>query len=110
MRRRLTVRDLEKLRLPSQPAISPDGERVVYVLRTTDVRADEDRCRLWLASAGDDAPVQLTRGDWDTAPAWSPAGTRIAFLRGGAGAPPQVWLLPADGGEPERLTARPLDG
>lgn len=78
MGRCLMVRDLELLRLPSQPAISPDGTRVVYVLRTTDAEADEDRYRLWLVRAGTGALVQLTRGDWDTAPAWSPDGTRIA--------------------------------
>jgi Tol biopolymer transport system component len=52
-------------------------------------------------------PRQLTRGPADSAPAWSPDGTRVAFLRG-AGGPSQVWLLPLDGGEPEQLTALPL--
>lgn len=38
---------------------------------------------------------------------WSPDGTRIAFLRAADG-PAQLWLLPADGGEPEQVTTLPL--
>src|SRR6202042_87602 len=57
------------------------------------------------AAAGE--PVRLTRGQADSGPAWSPDGTRIAFLRGPDG-PAQLWLLPADGGEPEQLTTLPL--
>ena len=40
-------------------------------------------------------------------PRWSPDGSRLAFLRAQDGAP-QVWLLPADGGEPEQVTDLPL--
>ena len=50
---------------------------------------------------------RLTRGTADAAPAWSPDGTRIAFLRADGG-PAQLWLLPAGGGEPEQLTSLPL--
>ena len=41
MTRRLKIDDLTDLAVPSQPALSPDGDRVVYVLRTLD--AGEDR-------------------------------------------------------------------
>ena len=36
MTRRLQIDDLTDLAVPSQPALSPDGDRVVYVLRTLD--------------------------------------------------------------------------
>ena len=38
MTRRLRIDDLTSLAVPSQPALSPDGARVVYVLRTLDAR------------------------------------------------------------------------
>ena len=43
-------------------------------------------------------------------PAWSPDGTRILFTRKPAGddATSQIWLMPVDGGEPERITDVPL--
>jgi dipeptidyl aminopeptidase/acylaminoacyl peptidase len=108
MGRRLAIDDLYDLRIPAQVAISPDGGRVVYTLRSVDRDADADRWALWLVDCGDTRPPrQLTRGHADTAPAWSPDGERIAFLRHEDG-PAQVWVLPVGGGEPQRLTDLPL--
>ena len=120
MTRRQRTDDLTTFALPGQPALSPDGTEVVYVLTTVDAAADQNVRSLWRAPVpaspgpdGQDAPAeasgarQLTRGTADFAPAWSPDGTRIAFLRADGG-PAQVWVLPRDGGEPERLTSLPL--
>lgn len=107
MTRRLRIDDLTELALPEQPVLSPDGTRLVYVLRTDDTAADRCVRRLWTVDTAGGAPRRLTRGTADVSPAWSPDGTQVAFLRG-EGGPPQVWLLPADGGEPEKVTELPL--
>ncbi|NNH71293.1 serine hydrolase [Nocardia uniformis] len=98
--------DLDKVALPSDPTIAPDGSRVIYVLRTVDGDADRDIRSLWQVRPGVE-PVRLTRGVADTSPRWSPDGRWIAFLRAENG-PAQLWRLPADGGEPEQLTDLPL--
>ncbi|GII75252.1 serine hydrolase [Sphaerisporangium rufum] len=103
MSRRPRIDDLTALAVPSQPALSPDGSRVAYVLRTMDAGRDRAVEELWLAGTGGDAPRRLTPGPADTAPAWSPDGRRLAFLRDG-----QVAVLDAGGGEPERVTDLPL--
>ncbi|MGA5299523.1 serine hydrolase [Nucisporomicrobium flavum] len=105
MPRRQRIEDLLALIVPGQPALHPDG-RVAYVQRTADAEADRVRYELWCAGGGSD-PRRLTRGPADTAPAWSPDGSRLAFLRAGDGTA-QMWLLPAAGGEPEQLTHLPL--
>ncbi|MGW5861073.1 serine hydrolase [Streptomyces sp. NPDC055239] len=106
MTRRLAIDDLYAIALPEQPALSPDGTRVVYVLRTADREHDREERGLWTVPTGGGAARRLTKGPADTAPAWSPDGRWIAYLRGGD-SPSQLWLLPADGGEPEPVTNLP---
>lgn len=103
MTRRTRLDDLTSLAVPSQPALSPDGTRVVYVLRTLDVAEDRNIDQLWTVAAAGGAARRLTTGSNDTAPAWSPDGSRLAFLRDG-----QVHLLAADGGELDQVTDLPL--
>jgi dipeptidyl aminopeptidase/acylaminoacyl peptidase len=105
--RRQRIEDLTAIAVPEQPALSPDGSQIVYVLQTSEVDADRSVRALWRVGAREGQPEQLTRGQADSAPAWSPDGTRVAFLRA-AGGPAQLWLLPAGGGEPEQLTTLPL--
>ncbi|WP_144119258.1 serine hydrolase [Catellatospora sichuanensis] len=107
MTTRQRIDDLTMFAVPEQPALSPDGGSILYVLRTADTGADRNRHAIWRVGTGEGEAEQLTRGDADSAPAWSPDGTRFAFLRAQDG-PAQLWLLPAAGGEPTRLTTLPL--
>lgn len=107
--RRLELDDLFRLRVPSDPQISPDGARVAFVVVRADRDADANRSSIWIVSTdGRGEPTQLTRGDNDAAPRWSPDGRSIAFVsKRGEGAA-QVWLLRLDGGEATPLTDREL--
>ncbi|HWD80309.1 MAG TPA: serine hydrolase [Kribbella sp.] len=99
MTRRMRIDDLTDLVVPSQPALSPDGTRIAYVVRTLDGDADRNVDQLWLASTDGGTARRITAGPKDVAPAWSPDGTQLAFVRDG-----QVAVLAVDGGEPETLT------
>src|SRR5262249_13811208 len=69
-------------------------------------------CRppIFVLSANGGAPQQLTDGDFaDADPAWSPDSTTIAFTSARHADrdfdnAADVWLVPATGGEPQRLT------
>jgi dipeptidyl aminopeptidase/acylaminoacyl peptidase/CubicO group peptidase (beta-lactamase class C family) len=102
--RRARIEDLMSVAAPEQPALSPDGRTVAYVVRSADESEDRMVRSIWIAGPEN---RRLTRGPADSAPAWSPDGRRLAFLRGGDG-PAQLWLLPAGGGEAEAVTDLPL--
>lgn len=95
--------DIRRIRIPSGPALSPDGATVVYV--ETRIEDDAYVSTLNVVPAdGSGVPSALTAGPRDLAPAWSPDGKRLAFLRAEPGSPPQLWLVDADGSGARRMT------
>ena len=107
----ITVADLLQLKQLDAPALSPDGRRVVYAVKSIEPRADtpgewDYRTHLWIAATDGSAPPrQLTFGAGnDGEPVWSPQGDRLAFTRSAERGRGQVYLLPLDGGEAAPLT------
>ena len=86
--------------------ISPDGERVAYVVTWIDTEKDEYRSTIHVAPTGGGTPVEFTRGPTrDSAPRWSPDGSQLAFLSDRAGKDRQLYVMPVRGGEPRQLTS-----
>ncbi len=103
------IQDQVRLARISSPAVSPDGQQVAYVLRTTDMAANRGNFDLWMVPAAGGEARQLTRGPAaDTEPTWAPDGKSLYFLSSRSGKT-QVWRLPLEGGEPEQVTDLPLD-
>ena len=95
-----------ELRSLSDPAVSPDGQRVVYAVSWVDgaAGAAENRSRLMLAGA-DGVEREFTQGNADSGPRFSSDGSMLAFLRARqSGEPRQVWVIHAHGGEARQLT------
>src|SRR5437588_536835 len=79
-RRRFQPDDLFNLRVVGDPQLSPDGERVAYVVATHDRDADEVRSSIWVAAAdGSTAPRRFSTGTKDNSPRWSPDGQALLF-------------------------------
>jgi Tol biopolymer transport system component len=87
----------------SAPAVSRQGNRLVYVANRTDFNI----WRVDLRSPGQNPgiPARLIASTWqDRDPAYSPDGKRIAFMSNRSGAC-EIWVCDHDGSNPVQLTA-----
>jgi dipeptidyl aminopeptidase/acylaminoacyl peptidase len=106
-KRPLKPQDFAAFREVDEPNLSPDGQRLVYVVGTIDLQKDKQPKNLWLAQCDGSENRALTFGEnKQTHPRWSPDGKWIAFLssRGDEQENDQLWILPSEGGEAEQLT------
>jgi len=107
-RRPLRAEDLYRLQDVRDPARSPDGQWVAYVVSAPDSVRDKGHTQLWMTSWDGATTIPLTT---DTAnesrPRWSPDGRFISFLsaRGNANETTQLWLMSRQGGEGVRVTS-----
>jgi dipeptidyl aminopeptidase/acylaminoacyl peptidase len=109
-KRNITEKDLFAFTWVGDTQLAPDGKRAVFVQTTVNAKHDGYDTALFLLDLTQPAatPRRLTNGPHDSQPHWSPDGSSIAFVRAlekdGKPQPPQIFLLPLAGGEPEQLT------
>jgi len=73
--------DVFELEYATEPAISPDGDSVVYVRNSNDIMTDKVRKNLWLLNLESNSHKPLLSGrDNYSSPVWSPDGDRLAYL------------------------------
>ncbi len=73
--------DVFGLEYASDPRISLDGGRVVYVRNFMDVMSDTRRSNLWIVHADGSNHRPLTSGNYsDHSPRWSPDGERLLYV------------------------------
>lgn len=91
--RTLTGRDLFSLRTVTDPQVRPDGGAVAYVRIANDIMTDQGRPSIWLADTATGAETPLVADDKaNIKPAWSPDGTRLAYVVAGGGGPAQLYV------------------
>ncbi len=101
---RLTPADIFQLEYADAPAISPDGAWIAYVRRWSDPMTDRRYSNIWVVRRDGSGHRPLTSGKFsEESPAWSPDGTRLAFVsnRGGGR---QLWVRWMDTGDVLALT------
>ncbi len=108
-KRPLTPQDLWAVKRVGSPALSPDGQQVVFTVQEWSVDKNKSTTNLWLVAVDGGEPRRLTTANvTDTAPTWSPDGTRIAFLsKRGDDENNALYVMRRDGGEAEKILELP---
>jgi dipeptidyl aminopeptidase/acylaminoacyl peptidase len=114
--------DVYRLRVPTDPRLSPDGSRISFTVKAANAAFDGYRTAVWTVPADGSEPARRwTLGaKRDHRARWAPDGRTLAFLTDRrplvedepTAAPDredvsQVHLLPLGGGEASRLTDLP---
>jgi dipeptidyl aminopeptidase/acylaminoacyl peptidase len=100
-----SIDSLLTLQSVGSPRISPNGQRVAYLVTSTDWKGDRFVAQLWLDSINGGAARQLTRhAEGVSQPQWSPDGQWLTYTSSREENRAQVYALPVTGGEPVQLT------
>ncbi len=104
--RPMTVVDLINVPSLGSPTLSPDGTQILYTRSDADWDSNKTVQHIWRVNADGTGTIQLTNGaEGESAPIWSPDGTRIAFVAERNGDDhDQIYVLSNNGGEGVRLT------
>ena len=100
-----TIDEMVSLKRASQPALSPDGSRVAWVVRKANWDDNAFETEIWLADVRTGKGALFTGGKKSTeSPAFSPDGASLAFISDRDGKR-QIYLISLSGGESRKLTS-----
>ncbi len=104
--------DVFQVEYASDVQISPDGAWVAYVRNSMSIMRDRREGRIWLVNTDGSLHRQLTSSDQtQSAPRWSPDGSRVAFVSSGNdGSEIYVyWITTGESGRLTQLDRSPRD-
>jgi len=94
-----SIKETHSILVPSNPQISPDGQDVVFQVRSLDWEANRFDTEFWISKKGSKAfPLTNNPKSSSYDPKWSPDGKWISFFSD-RGEGTQIQVIRADGGE-----------
>lgn len=102
-KRPILPEDLYDYRWISDPAVNPVTSAVAYLIKEIDQAKNDYRTQIRIVSLDGTGDARLTDGDKDSAPEWSPDGSKLGFLRV-SDVGKQLWTVYADGSRAQSLT------
>lgn len=75
------AKDIFSLEYASEPQISPDGDKIIYIRNSNDIMTDGKNQNLWLLDVDSKEQVPLFSDEKQySSPRWSANGEKIAFI------------------------------
>ena len=111
-KRPITPEDLYRIVTLEDPKLSPDGQWIAFTRAQPNAFHNNYVRNIWVVPVAGGDPIQITRGDKDSSPSWSPDGIMLAFQSGrGTDGKAQIYVIPvtAPGGDARQIT-RMLNG
>ncbi|MBC5823561.1 MAG: S9 family peptidase [Candidatus Eremiobacteraeota bacterium] len=106
--RHIQLADLRRIVSLSDPQISPDGKRIVFIVSRTNYAKDRYDTSLQLIEIQTRQTRQLTYDrEGIGSPRWSPQGDRLGFVAltgSGKDAAQQIFIMPLNGGDAKQIT------
>ena len=97
--------DMFELETASDPQISPDGTKVVFVRNFSDIMKDKKRSNLWIVDFDGNDLRPLTTGNAnDLSPRWSLDGRRLLYASSAEGSVP-IFVRWLDTGQTAKVTS-----
>ncbi|MEN8248351.1 MAG: S9 family peptidase [Bacteroidota bacterium] len=101
--------DIFDLEFVSDPQISPDGSKIIYVRNFKDIMTDRNLSNLWIVNYDGSNNRPLTTGNHnDMQPEWSHDGKKIIFKSNMADNKMKLYLMWLDTRETYALTNTPI--
>ncbi|HEX9654202.1 MAG TPA: DPP IV N-terminal domain-containing protein, partial [bacterium] len=101
---RFDAADLFDLELATDPQISPDGGKIVYVRQFSDIMSDTKFSNLWIIDFDGSDHRPLTSGNYhDSSPRWSADGKQLIYISDRDDSP-QIYKMWLSSGQDAKLT------
>ena len=109
-KRPITPQDLWAFKRLGSPALSPDGRAAVFTMQEWSIEKNSSTTNLWWIDVASGALRRLTTARAaDGSPAWSPDGSRLAFIsRRSDDETTSLYVMRLDGGEAEKIIELPF--
>jgi dipeptidyl aminopeptidase/acylaminoacyl peptidase len=100
---------MQRLSRVGSPRVSPDGQWVTFTVTRSDVEKNRPVTNIWRIQAAGGDPQQLTFAEEGSNAdvRWSRDGNYLYFISNRVDNKPQIFRLPANGGEAKQLTRFP---
>jgi dipeptidyl aminopeptidase/acylaminoacyl peptidase len=102
-----TAEQMWQLKRAGAPVVSNDGSKILFSITEYDIEKNSSKTNIFMSDIEGAEVRQLTFGNRDSDPVWSPDDSKIAFISRRDGTTAQIYVMDMRGGEGKKITSLP---